>query len=191
MEETKRGRPAHTASAYNVTEARELTLLDRFLTLPRFQHAQFRVATREEVVAAVLGYVLTGSLKKASQISGVDYENVKKWRTEAPWWDECVECARSIISEKLEDKFTSILNEALNQLGQRLETGDIIYREGRTVKVPIKANELAKIVQVLFDKRQLIRGDVTSRSETTSVESRLENIKKAAEEFAKRPNSAS
>jgi len=178
------GRPRHTASAYQLSEAHELTLLDRFLAIQAFNRVVFKNYTREEAVATVLGYTLTGSLKKAGQISGINYNLVKQW-SKTDWWNECVLLAREIISEKLEDKLTSILNEALNQLAQRLDTGNIIFRNGKTAKVPIGVAELTKIVQILFDKRQLIRGDVTSRSENKSMDTRLDEIKKRAEEFVR------
>ena len=91
------------------------------------------------------------------------------------------------MSEKMEDKFTALLNESLNQLEERLKKGDKVIRAEKERRLPIKAAELVRIVNTLFDKRQLLRGDVTSRSESRSGsdEDKLKKLKEAAEQVVR------
>ena len=50
-----RGRKRHIATPYQLTEAHELTLLDRFLQIPRFRDVVWRNYSREEAIATVIG----------------------------------------------------------------------------------------------------------------------------------------
>lgn len=175
------GRPRHIASASVIEDTQELLIIDRFLSIPAFAEHNCTEYTREQIISAVMGYVLTGSSRKASQVSGVKDNTIRRWKCDSKWWDDCVIAAREVLSEKLEDKFTALMNETLSQLATRLEDGDIIVREGKTTNIPVKASELARILNVLFEKRQLLRGDVTSRSETKTASGRLDELREAAE----------
>lgn len=179
----KRGRPRHIAAPGLLEETQELVIMDRFLSVPSFAEHNIRNYSREQIISAVMGYVLTGSSKKAAQISGVADGTIRKWKCTTAWWDDCVRVAREILSEKLEDKFTGLLSSALAQLENRLDKGDTIVRDGELVNIPVRAAELGRLLGTLFDRRQLIRGDVTSRSETKSSSRRLDELREAAEQI--------
>lgn len=181
------GRPIATAEEKLRDDVKDALLIERFLRIPAFANYRNQTYSREDMMACVLGYVLTGSNTKASRISGVGLSQVKQWRYYSKWWDEAVEVAREVMSEKMEDKFTALLNESLNQLEERLKKGDKVIRAEKERRLPIKAAELVRIVNTLFDKRQLLRGDVTSRSESRSGsdEDKLKKLKEAAEQVVR------
>jgi hypothetical protein len=59
----------------------------------------------------------------------------------------------------------------------------VVVRDGEIKTLPIPAGDLNRIIKTLFDMRQLARGDVTSRSESKSMDARLDDLKKRAEDF--------
>lgn len=179
------GRPPAQVEPHLVQDIQDTVLIDKFLEIPEFAECRPEAYTREQMISACMGYVLTGSNSKASKISGIPSNNIRQWRHSSNWWLPCEALCREILSERLEDKFTGLLNETLSQLERRLSKGDVIHRDGNIVNVPVKASELGRILSVLFDKRQLLRGDVTSRSESKNTNQDLDKLKKAAEEVVK------
>jgi hypothetical protein len=190
-EQKKMGRPTHTISPEVVSDTQDMLMLDRFLSVPAFAEYNCVEYTREQIITSILAYVLTGSSRKASQASGIKDGTIRKWKCRDVWWTDCVAVAREVISEKLEDKFTALLNTTLSQLSQRLEKGDrVVTKDGHIVDVPLKAGELTRLLGALFDRRQLIRGDVTSRSETRTTGKRLDELRQAAESVIRNANNA-
>jgi len=67
---------------------------------------------------------------------------------------------------------------ALDGVKARIDEGDSVYdsKRGELVKKPISAKDLASITTSSIDKRQLLRGKPTSRTETVSEGKRLEQL---------------
>ena len=141
--------------------------------------------TPEEKVTTVMGWVVTGSLKRASEMSGVPYETVKKWKQEAPWWEKAVIEARRVADRKLDGKLTSILTKAVDELLVRLRKGNVKLdiRTGNTYFESVPAHQLGQIITALHGVRALLRGDPTARTETVSKLEELRDLKKEFEEM--------
>lgn len=112
----------------------------------------------EQSLAAVRLYLHTGSIAEVGrQLSVTVYELNKLTRTQ--WWMQELRLLRTIEQAQLDTSLTEILNVTLAELKQRLEFGEDYYdKEGNMRNRPLPAATLCRIADVVFDKRQLIRG---------------------------------
>lgn len=112
-------------------------------------------------------YAATGSFALASEKSGVEEVIIRKWSRE-PWFVEILHDFRSENLSKLDAAFTEIIDQAAIQLKDRLENGDwFVTKTGKMVRKPVGIRDLAIVQAINVDKRQLIRGEPTSRPEQT------------------------
>lgn len=144
----------------------------------------------EKRVEAAAIYATTGSLPRTAELTGVPVGTLQYWRKQEDFqallrevWAE--------NNEKVDAKFTAIIEKALEGVLDRLENGDYkLTARGELKRVPISAKDLSLVQAINVDKRQLLRGLPTSRSATgTTVEektvSRLEKLAETFENLAK------
>src|SRR5207253_795384 len=107
---------------------------------------------------AVQLYLKSGSLAAVSRELEVPLAQVKELAG-TQWWVDEVSLTRRMEVAALDAGLTEILGSTLSQLRKRLETGEAYVAANGQIKYrPIKSADLCKIVDVVFDKRQLIRG---------------------------------
>lgn len=128
----------------------------------------FPVAKQFE--AATL-YAATGNYELTSEKTGVPAKHLRKWSLE-PWFREILVQFRQENLTKLESNFTRVIDKAMVEIEERLEKGDVVLTKGgQLVRKPVAIRDLAIVQAINIDKRQLIRGEPTSRSETTKGDS--------------------
>jgi hypothetical protein len=144
----------------------------------------------EKKVEAAAVYAATGSLQRTEQVTGVPMKQLRSWRAT----DEFKALLREVWeenNEKIDAKFTEIIEKSLDQVIDRVENGDFrLGKDGEPKRVPISAKDLSLVQAINVDKRQLLRGLPTSRSEAASAESdrtvgRLERLAETFEQLAK------
>jgi hypothetical protein len=81
---------------------------------------------------------------------------------------------------------TNILDKALDRVAQGLTEGDTRYdtKRGELYKIPVSTKETAIVAAALYDKRAMLRGDPTSRTESISSDKRLQNLEQKFKEMA-------
>lgn len=139
----------------------------------------------EKKIEAVTLYAATGHFGRTSDISGIPEDTLRKWRKQE-WFQALLIEIRTENNEKLDSKFTEIVERSLDQLVDRVEKGDYhVLRDGSLVRKPISAKDLSLVAAINVDKRQLLRGEPTSRSESVgSVEEKaVGRLEKLAETF--------
>lgn len=143
----------------------------------------------EEKINAVMCYMVTGTSRKASKLCGVPENTIRWWKASSSWWpDVMMECRRK-KQDELDAAFSSTIEAAIGQIEERVLNGDtIVTKSGDQVKVPMKGKELAVTLAVIFDKRQLLRGDPTQRVERTNEKERLDRLQNRFEEIARTVN---
>lgn len=111
-------------------------------------------------------YAATGSFVLASEKSGVEEKIIRKWSRE-PWFIEILHDFRQENLSKLDAAFTDIIDRAAIELKDRLENGDwfVNAKTGKLDRRPCSMRDLAIVQAINVDKRQLIRGEPTSRPE--------------------------
>jgi len=132
----------------------------------------------EDRVCAVMAFVVSGgnseeAARKAEIAIGqpLNAGTLRQWKSRAPWWDEALQIARAQLQVELDAKYTRLLHETEKEMLKRVKFGDThLDKEGDEHLVPVKLRDLVVAHGVISDKRAMIRGEPTSRKETTGVD---------------------
>lgn len=156
------------------------------LTAKAEQKGIYSQAKKQHAVAL---YAATGDLSKSAELAEIPKSTLQKWRTE-PWFQALMHEVWEENNERIDAKFSEIIEKSLDQVVDRLENGDVkVLKDGKTVRVPISARDLSLVSAINVDKRQLLRGLPTSRSESLGASSvtvsRLEKLAETFENLAK------
>jgi hypothetical protein len=145
-------------------------------------------------IEAATVYAVTKNFEQTSLLVKIPVSVLRRMAV-LPWWSETVAKVIKGRNEALDAKITDTLDKTLDLIQDRLENGETYYNTKReaTYKLPVRAKDAAVITSVLFDKRQLIRGEATTRSETITSDQKLlalkENFEKLARSKQINPNS--
>lgn len=137
----------------------------------------------EEVrIEAVSLYAALGNCAEVARIMNLNPTLIRKWKT-MEWWELMMRRVHLEKDEELDSKFTKIVNKAVDEINDRLENGEFVYnaRTGETVRVKPKMRDVAMVAATNLEKRQLLRGQPTSRSEKVDVG---DSLLRLANEFA-------
>ena len=117
------------------------------------------------------------------RLTGVPGTAIRTWK-QTDWWPELLERIHSEVDNDIVSKFTNIVDKSLETIQDRLINGDYYYnkKSGEIHRRPVSMRDANIVATSMVDKRQLLRGKATSRSESGSVDARL---LKLAEEFKK------
>lgn len=111
-------------------------------------------------------YLMTGTVKGAEKLSGIDKRTISNWKTHAQWWPVVLEKLRAEKQDELDGQFTGLIHEYTDALRDRLEKGDeVIVRTKYGVekhRKKVTTKEAAAVLATLFDKRAALRGDPTN-----------------------------
>lgn len=141
--------------------------------------------TPEEKIEAVMAYMVTGTSRKASKICGVPEGTIRWWKSQSLWWDDTMAECRRKKQDELDSMTTNVIHKAVEQIEDRVQHGNKKFtKDGEEYQAPLTAQELSMVVGIIFDKRQLLRGDVTSRTASSSESERLNDLQKRFEEMA-------
>ena len=144
----------------------------------------YGVSDTKRIEVATLFAVL-GNLKKVAAISGISESTIRGWRKEE-WFKKLLAEIRDENDEKIDAKFTEIIDKTLDLVQERLENGDyVVTKNGDLVRKPVGIRDLSLTAAINFDKRQLVRGKPTSRTETVTNQ---EQLTKLAEQFKQLAN---
>jgi hypothetical protein len=108
------------------------------------------------LIEAVRLFVHTGSLAEVARTLNVPIYDLKKVSRSETWARELAEMQRAEAAA-LNVKLTTLLNSTLDGLEDRLTNGDMQVVGGVMRRVPLAASTLARVAEVVFDKRQLVR----------------------------------
>lgn len=144
--------------------------------------------TPEDKIAVAATFATTGNLMKAAELHHVPYDTAKRWKQKAAWWPEILKEIRKQKQEELDGVLTNVIHSAVEALVDRIANGDEVldHRTGELKLRKLSADSLARVAGILFDKRALIRGDPTTRSEKVTTEATLKIIMDRMEEVAKK-----
>ena len=142
--------------------------------------------TPDERIMAATYYAVTGSSIQASekckaQGTPIPASTIRKWKNTTSWWKPVLHEVRKAKQEELDAKLTSIIMEGADKLEDRVRNGNIKLnpRTGELNRVPMTSGELSKdAVGIPYDKRALMRGDPTSRTERVDPKLMLEDLAK-------------
>ena len=142
----------------------------------------------EQKVAAAQAYLITGTSVQAQKYCGVKADIIRDWKSKSTWWADLFTTVKKQKNDELEASFTRILDTSLGQLEDRLEGGDYkLQRDGSIIRIPMGGKEVAIVLAIMYDKRALLNGDVTSRVERKGGDAMV-LLQNKFEEIAKQLN---
>lgn len=139
----------------------------------------------EKKIEAATIYAVTGSLQRTFELTKVPLKVLQQWRAQ----DDFKALLREVWeenNEKIDSQFTAIIEKSLNAIVDRLDHGDFkMSPRGTVERVPISAKDLSVIQAIQVDKRQLLRGLPTSRSDSgaSASEKTVHRLEQLAETF--------
>lgn len=104
------------------------------------------------------------------------------------WWLDTISQVRREENDQITAKMTTVIEKSLEAVIDRIENGDIYVsvKTGEVFRAPVKMKDLAIPIGILTDKRQLLRGEATSRAERAGQEDILRELGTKFEAFAKK-----
>jgi transposase-like protein len=169
--------PIHTMTDYSLD--------GKFITLDKKRGNSatgVRHSESEKAHAAAL-YAVTRNMVEVSKITNINEKTLSRWKQE-PWFGEIVDRVKKEHNEVLDAKFSKVLDKAAEEMQDRVENGDfVLTKDGATVRVPVRARDLATVAGTLFDRRQLLRGEATSLSASVNPEEKLKQLWDKFEKF--------
>lgn len=144
--------------------------------------------TQEQKVAVMTNYFVYGNLEKAAKYADVPYQIVRDWHTRSSWWESEFNKIQMAKQDELNSTFTSLIHECMDNLKDRIRKGDQVLDKNNELRaIPVKAKDLAVIGAVIFDKRQLLRGNATRiSSATTTLNDLEEKFKQFSDKLTKK-----
>jgi len=98
-------------------------------------------------------YFLCGSMAQVGRELGVRYDDLLQLAKEE-WFTEELRALEREANALLKVKLTCLMDKTLSAIEDRLEHGDTIMADGRMVKIPIIARDLANLAKIVFEKKR-------------------------------------
>jgi len=138
-------------------------------------------------VHAVACYFLTGTVEATAKMTGISHQTIADWKNHAQWWTPVFSKIKKEKNDELDSNLTGLLHDSTKELKDRLERGDTFFdgRSGEFKRKPIIARDLAAIVNILYDKRTMLRGDPTSITARQDPRKLLEELRGEFREMAR------
>lgn len=151
---------------------------------------QLRVAgrrghyTEAEKMNAACVFAVSGNSRRVAEITRIPEATIRCWKNQE-WWHEVQSAIVREQDEELDVKLTKLVDKAVDAVNERLDNGDYVYnaKADKLVRKPVGAKDLAIVTAITVDKRQLLRGQPTSRIEKVSTDERLLKLAKQFKEF--------
>lgn len=131
--------------------------------------------SESEKFKVVTTYIMLGTMTETSKETGVPYETIKSWKTQA-WWPRMIAQVKGEENNKIAARYRNIILKTQERLLERVENGDVqLGKDGEQVLVPIKGRDLAVIAGIAT--QQVDRLDTEKQHEDSlSVAERLTKI---------------
>lgn len=141
--------------------------------------------TDKEKLNAVCVFAVAGNSRRVAEITKIPECTIRAWKT-TEWWNDAMSRIITEQDEELNSKLTKLVDKAVDAVNDRLENGNYVYNPklDKLIRKPVDAKELAIVTAISIDKRQLLRGQPTSRIERISQDERLEKLSKQFQNFA-------
>ena len=138
---------------------------------------------KTEVVALYVSGVTDA--EDLSKFTHVPASTIQRWRGE-DWWTELSEKIHTTIDQDVVARQTEIVELALDEIQDRLQNGEAILdrKTGEVKRKPVSMRDANIVANTMTDKRQLLRGKPTSRSEKLTVDDRLSKLAEEFQRFA-------
>jgi hypothetical protein len=117
-------------------------------------------------IEAVTTWLALGNIPLVEGVTGVPRATLRQWKVQ-PWWKDLVSEIQTEDDQQLDGKLSKVVERSLDAVMERIEGGEfhIDSRTGQVKRVPVKLRDVHRVMVDVIDKRNLIRGKPTSRTE--------------------------
>jgi hypothetical protein len=139
----------------------------------------------KEKMNAVCVFAVSGNSRRVAEITKIPEATIRAWKS-TEWWNEILGRIHTEQDEELNSNLTKLINKAVDAVNDRIDHGDYIYdtRKGALVRKPVSARDLTVVTAISIDKRELLRGNPTSRVEKLSNDEHLNQLQEKFKQFA-------
>lgn len=151
----------------------------KYISRPGTPRKEQKAYTKEDRERYALSWILHGEITRASSACGIPRKTCSTWMEKA-WWNALVENVRLRHKDQIEAKYENILDRSTDELQDRLANGDAIVANGAVIRVPVKAKELAGIIDIVQSNLRTSRNQPNNFSVSATM-----NLSQLASDFAK------
>lgn len=136
-------------------------------------------------IAAATAYVMTGTVKGVERLTGLKQQTISEWKNSSSWWPDLVSRIKKEKQDNVDAIMTNIIHEAGTQVLDRILNGDeVLDKNGDIIRKKMSGKDTAMVMAITWDKRALVRGEPTSRSEKVDQRAIMEELKEQFAEIA-------
>jgi transposase-like protein len=141
--------------------------------------------SQSQKIEAVLTYIATGSEVKTAAATGIPKSTLHIWRYQ-PWWKELQQQIQDERDDEINADISKILEKSMETVQDRLVNGDFGFNQktGEIFRKPVNLRDAHKVTIDMIDKRNLLNGKPTSRSEKVDTNNQLDFLAKKFAEMA-------
>lgn len=122
---------------------------------------------------AVRRFLQSGSLAQVGREMHIPVQDLYR-AAKSAWWIQEVALRKRMEQAVQDAQISKVLDKSVSKLLELLERGEeFVDRNGQIVKKELSGVALARIIDVLFDKRQVLRGQPTGDDQTSKKLSEL------------------
>ena len=188
MKPESRTTAGYEKSALMVLPEKGLNVADMYADI---YDPKAKIAPELKIQAAVC-YMLTGTVKGVERLTGISHQTVSEWKNKSQWWPLVLAKVKKEKQDELDAEITALIHKSTESLLDRLENGDEVLLKdgsGETARIErfqrkLSGKDIASIINTLYDKRAMLRGDPTSiTAKVTSIDV-LSELKSTFEKIA-------
>lgn len=107
-------------------------------------------------------YAALGNVVRCAELAKIPECTIRSWKKQ-PWFVDLLREIREENNDKLDAKFTQILEKSLDLVEDRLDNGDPhVLRDGTIIRKPVAIRDLSIVNAISVDKRQILRKEPTT-----------------------------
>lgn len=137
-------------------------------------------------IHAAACFMLTGTVKGTARLTGLDHRLISEWKNKALWWPEVLGKIKQEKQDELDSKFTHLIHTVAEGIEDRLTNGEEVITKDGIVKKKLGGRDLTTMLNILYDKRSMMRGDPTSISRRESADDVMQGLRGEFKDIAKK-----
>jgi len=148
-------------------------------------HVKGKRWSEAKKLEAITYYMVLGNLEKVEAFTGVPKSTIHVWKG-TEWWQEGLRQVRTEQNDEVDSAMTEIMHKALGKISTMVDDGEIKRdnKTGEFYNLPVGIKDLSIASAIMFDKRQLLRGQATQRIEKVTVDQRLDDMALKFKQFS-------
>lgn len=127
-------------------------------------------------------------------MTGLRHQTISEWKNKSEWWPTVLAEVKKDKQDELDAALTRLVHESVSAMQERLEHGEEVvqfkFNKDRgeydvlRERKEISARDLTSMLNILYDKRAMLRGDPTSISRKADPKDMLTMLKQEFTQIA-------